>query len=312
MADKKGTISVVGSGGDTSDPRSYTDPASSQVNSGGYNPFATDPYSRSQVYLGSYTPSGATLPEVSPFAPGVIPLSQQSRGYMNYEDAALLPTQWGENQLRQFVNQGILNKVPGFDVGMGMPDIQNAWQSMVRASIVFNQGLKDGQQPWTPYDVMNSYGGGKKGQFGTKRDGDWVYDVATGERIKYVGPTSKTTTSKHVDLSSPEDAQVLITQALRQALGRAPTAKELARFKSSITGYEQAHPEVTTTTQQLSPDLASGKVDVTSESSTTSGGVSDAARAALVQDPTRETKEYGKYQGATTFFGALMQMMGGS
>lgn len=311
MADKKGTISIVGGGGDTSDPNSYISSASQQANSMGYNPFATDPYSRSKVYLGSYTPAGATLPEVAPYAPGVIPLSQQGRGYMDYQTAALLPTQWGENQLKQFVNQGILNKVPGFDVGMGMPDIQNAWQSMVKASIVFNQGLKPGQQPWTPYDVMNSYASGKKGQFGTKREGDWVYDVATGERIKYVGPTSKTTTSKHVDLSSPEDVQALTTQVLRQALGRAPTAKELARFKSTITGYEKANPTVTTTTQQLSPDLASGQVSVTSESSTTSGGVSDAARAALVQNPTEKTEEYGKYQGATTYFGALMQMMGG-
>lgn len=313
MADKRGTISLAGPGGSltASNVQGMIQSGSAAVNTGGGPGFFTnDPYNQYQVWMGQK--EGGYLPEYVPYAPGVTPLQRQQEGYRSYGDAVLAPTQWGENQLRQFVNQGIINKVPGFEVGMGMPQIQNAWQNMVQASILFNQGLKPGQTPWTPMDVLKSYGsGGMKGKFGTKREGDWVYDVATGERIKYVGPTSKTVTSKHVDLSSPEQVQALVTQTLREAIGRAPTAKELAKFKASIVGFEQAHPTVTTTTQQLKPDLATGQVDVTSESSTTSGGVTDAARAALVQEPTKETKEYGKYQAAT-YFGQLMQMIGGA
>lgn len=316
MADKKGTtgIPLGGTSLTTSDVQGLLGGASQQANTG-RSMFASDPYSQYNVYTGSKP--GTYFPEYVPYAPGVSlhpggvtgPLVP---GWQSYQDAALAPTTWGENQLREFVNKGIINKIPGFEVGMGMPQIQNAWQNMVQASVLFNQGLKPGQTPWTPMDVMNSYGsGGMKGKFGTKRDGDWVYDVATGERIKYVGPTSKTVTSKHVDISSPEQAQALITQTLREAIGRAPTAKELARFKASITGFEEAHPTVTTTTQQLKPNLATGQVDVTSESSTTSGGVSDAARASLVSEPTEKTKEYGKYQAAN-YFGQLLQMMGGS
>lgn len=239
------------------------------------------------------------------------------RGYQDkdlltdYDQARLMPLEWDNATTRAFVNKGIMNKIPGFDVNMGMPEIQAAWENMVKSSVLFNMkagGAED--KRWTPWDVMNSYSN-QKGKFGTVQKGDWVFDVATGERIKYVGPKSRTTTSKQVDLSSPEDAKVLVTQTLRELLGRAPTAKELGQFKASINGYERQHPEVTTTTQELSPDLASGEVNVTSQSSTTSGGVTDAARAALVQSPTVDTKEYGKYQAATTYWDAMMQMISG-
>ena len=123
-----------------------------------------------------------------------------------------------------------------------------------------------------------------------------------------------------MDLSSPEQAQALITQTLREALGRAPNAQELAKFKASISGFEQEHPQVTTTTETATAESiaaakASGSSDVFSggtTSSTTKGGVTDAARAALVTAPTEKTKEYGKYQSGTTYWDAMMQMIGGS
>ena len=239
------------------------------------------------------------------------PFSSKLPYSTNYAQAKLAPRDWSDSQLKEFVNTGILNKMPGFDTGMGLPEVMDAWDSLVQRTYQLNQGLVEGQKKWTPADVMATYSN-KKGSFGTQRQGDWIFDVATGERIKYVGPTSKTTTSKNIDLSSPEEAQALVTQVLREAIGRAPTAKELAQFKSTISGFEKANPEVTKTTQQLSPNLATGDVDVTSQSSVTSGGVSDAARAALVQNPIEDTKEYGKYQSGTTYFNALLAMVGGS
>lgn len=239
------------------------------------------------------------------------------RGYkdkdllVDYDQARLAPLSWDAETTRKFVNTGIMNKIPGFDVGMGMPEIQGAWDNMVKSSMLFNSkagGPED--KRWTPWDVMNSYAN-SKGKFGTVTKGDWVFDVATGERIKYVGKTTRTSTSKKVDLSDPEEARTLVTQMLREMLGRAPNDQELAQFRGSINAYEKANPTVTTTTQQLSPDLATGEVNVTDESSTTTGGVTDAARAALISAPTVETKEYGKYQAATTYWDAMMQMVSG-
>lgn len=235
-----------------------------------------------------------------------------------YAQARLAPRDWSSEQLKTFVNKGIVNKVPGFEAGMGLPEVLDAWDRLIQTSFKLNQGLPEDAKKWTPMDVLATYGK-DKGSFGTKREGDWIYDVATGERIKYVGKTKRTQKSKQVDLSSPEEVQALATQVLREALGRAPTAKELAQFKSTISGFEQANPTVSTTTQTITPQMieearASGRdVWETAESSTvTKGGVTDAARAQLISEPTMETKEYGKYQSGTTYFNALLGLIGGS
>lgn len=240
----------------------------------------------------------------------------KGHGYeeMTYDAARILPTGWGPERIKQFVNRGIMYGIPGFDVGMGMPEIVSAWDELVKASAIFSAGGKK----WTPWDVMETYGG-KEGKFGTMTKGDWVYDVATGERLKYVGKTTRKTTSEQVDLSSPEEVQALVTQVLREALGRAPNEKELARFKATISGFEKEHPLVTEVTETATAEsieaarLSGGDVFTgAQQKSVTSGGVTDAARAALVQAPTEETKEYGKYQAGTTYWDAMMQMIGGS
>jgi len=272
------------------------------------------------IYMGSkFNMFGG--PSTAPLMAGGQPLLKSAAPYsgmqagsstphiMGYDQAQALPATWSQKEVREFVNKGILQKVPGFDVNMGLPEVQAAWGRLVDASAIFNAG--GGGKKWTPWDVLDTYAN-QKGKYGTVTKGDWVFDVATGERIKYVGKTTKTSTKKDFNLSSPEDVKALTTQVLRELLGRAPNDKELAQFKASINGYEKANPTVTTTTQQLSPDLATGNLNVTDESSTTSGGVSDAARASLVQSPTEGTKEYGKYQAATTYYDALMQMVGGS
>ena len=227
---------------------------------------------------------------------------------VDYDTALGAPARWSQDTLKQFVNSGLLNKVPGFDSNMGMPEVLNAWGRLVDASTLYNQGA--GRAAWTPWDVLHSYAN-NQGKFGTVTKGDWQYDVATGERVKYVGKTTKTTKRKQFDISSPKDVQILATQTLRELLGRAPTEKEMATFKASINGYEKEHPTEITTTQKLAPDVATGQLNVTDETTTTKGGVTDAARAALVQDPTVKSKEYGKYQAATTYYDAMMQMIGG-
>jgi hypothetical protein len=166
---------------------------------------------------------------------------------------------------------------------------------------------------------MESYGGADAGKFGTMTKGDWVYDVATGERLKYVGKTTRKTKSEQVDLSSAEEVQALVTQVLREALGRAPNEKELARFKATITGFEKENPTITEVTETATEEsiaaaMASGGDVFTGaqQKSVTSGGVTDAARAQLVTDPTQDTQEYGKFQSGTTYWDAMMQMIGGS
>lgn len=228
--------------------------------------------------------------------------------FMDLQAARNLPLEWARNdpkKLREFVNKGIAGKIRGFDVDMGMPEIMSAWDDIVTTSVAFS---KSGQN-WSPWDVLASYGQGS-GKFGTQRKGDWEYDVATGKPVKYVGPKSKTTTAKRIDLSSAEDVKALTMQVLREALGRAPTDEEVAKFKASINSLENANPEVSTTTVQLTPNIQTGEVEQTSSSTTTSGGVSQDAMADLVRGTAEQTPEYAKFQGAN-YFNDLLAMIGG-
>jgi len=253
----------------------------------------------SPIYMGKV---GTT----SPFTrEGVV---QQKDQTLTYDQARLLPGDWYQNdpdQLKKLVNTGILNKVPGFQAGMGIGDIISAWDELVKTSFQLNQRTGS-EKRWTPWDVLNTYSN-PKGTYGEVKQGDWMVDAATGEKVKYVGPKSKTTTSRDVNLSSAEDVKALTTQVLTQALGRAPTSKEVAQYKSTINAQEAANPTITTSTQNIND-----RGEVASQNSTTSGGFDAAAQAQVVQDQASQSPEFAKYQSGTTYWNAMMQMLTGS
>lgn len=267
----------------------------------------------SKIYMGTLYGGSALYqtPTNGPYAQttnnGMLQKYNQSQTYGELKTA---PTTWDANTLKKFVNTGIMRNVKGFDVGMGMPEIMAAWDDMLQSSWAMNVNAKEGDKQWTPWDVLNSYGNSSN-KFGTITKDGWQYDVATGERIKYVGKTTKTTTSKNIDLSNPGQVKAIVTDSLRQLLGRAPTDKELAQYRASINGYENSNPAVSTTTQTLTPDITTGTVDVTGQNTVTAGGVTDADRQQLISDQATQTKEYGKYQAATTYWNAMMQMIAG-
>ena len=251
----------------------------------------------SQVYMGS---NRLMNPGLAAGGVGMIG-ALQGKPTDNYENVRLLPTQWDEKQRRDFVSKGILYGIPGFDYNMGMPEIASAWDEMVKSAQSFS---KPGAE-WSPWDVMESYQK-DPGSWGTVRRGDWLYDARTNEKVKYVGPRTKTTTSKNINLSSPEDVKALTTQMLTELLGRAPNAEELAKYRASINGFERENPELTTTTSTLND-----QEEVIKQSSVTTGGASQAALGGIISEGAKKGPEYGKFQSGTTYFNALMQMIAG-
>lgn len=235
--------------------------------------------------------------------------SRNQRNTMKGGVAKSLPLSWMQNDpetLKKFVNTGILNKVPGFDVGMGMPEIMKAWENLLEQSFEMNKYMPGGaDRKLTPWDVLNSYSN-QAGKFGTIKRGDWLYDIATGEKVKYVGPKTKTQTNKRIDLSSAEDVRAITTNALSELLGRAPTAEELGRFRATINALEESNPITATTTQTLD-DMG----EVIDTQTRQEGGISAEARAAAITDDTKATPEFAKFQSGTTYWGALVQMLGG-
>jgi len=263
----------------------------------------------SSIYMGKnpayspFTVGGTQMARTGPYAEGLGKRPSVSEDRMvSYGDAQNMPLSWSSKEISKFVNSGILYKIPGFSSNMGMPEVMSAWDDALKASYAFSQS---GGKKWTPWDVIDSYKTGTGG-YGEVKQGDWMVDAATGAKIKYVGPRSKTQVDKHVDLSSAEDVQAITTNALTQLLGRAPTEKEVAQYKATINGYEKAHPQVTTTTQQIN---AQGEAGGTS--STTTGGATTEGRQALISEETVGSQEYNKYQAGTTYYNALLAMMGG-
>lgn len=236
-------------------------------------------------------------------------IEKPERNTMSAGEARGLPLQWLQNDpetLKKFVNTGVLNKIPGFDVGMGMPEVMQAWNRLLEDSWMMNNYMPGGEdKKFTPWDVMNSYSNADN-KFGTVKRGDWLYDIATGEKVKYVGPKSKTSTQKKIDLSNAEDVRAIATNALAELLGRAPNAEELAQFRTSINAFEEKNPLMATTTETLDDR---GEVIATETKQT--GGVSAEARGLLVSDVAKKGPEYAKFQSGTTYWNSLMQMLGG-
>lgn len=244
------------------------------------------------------------------YLPGVraegIGYVRPSSGTTTYNAAQNLPGVWYNDNpgaYKEFVNKAVLYKLPGASPDMGLPEVGKVWDDLLQTAIGLSKATG---REWSPWDVLESYNR-KPGSLGTSRQGDWLIDNATGERVKYVGPRTKTTTGRAVDLSSPEEVQALAQQALTQMIGRAPTDKELAQFKASLNAFERENPEITTTTETYN-DMG----EVVATDVQRSGGASEAALSSLIQEDVKDTKEYGKYQGGTTFFNALLQMVGGS
>jgi hypothetical protein len=258
------------------------------------------------VYLGTRPRASAKELKLA----GVSGTAEAGESVLMYNDAIGLPLTWSRNdpnKLKEFVNKGILLKVPGFTPDMGMPEIMDAWKSAVDASIEFS---KNSPTRWTPWDVIDSYGN-SKGSMGTTVENGWVIDIATGKRIGYKGELTKKTKRTEVNLTSPEEVHAIMNQALADALGRAPSDKELATFRASVATMEAQRPQVSEVTTQLKPNLETGQLEEVSTSAVSSGGVSSGDIQQAAMEAAQRTPEYGKYQSGTTYFDAMMQMITG-
>src|SRR5574342_547801 len=95
--------------------------ASAQANMPGRF-FQNNPLNNYPVYLGAaiapigVVPKTGVLGGVGKMAAGV---SGGQLGYTDYQSAVLAPTQWDANKMKDFINRGIINKVPGSKPGMG-------------------------------------------------------------------------------------------------------------------------------------------------------------------------------------------------
>lgn len=117
-------------------------------------------------------------------------------------------------------------------------------------------------------------------------------------------PRSVTQTQTTSNLSTGADSHALFLQAAQSLLGRDPTKSEVSSFQKALNAYEKKNPTVSTTTSNYVGDT------LQSQNTTTKGGVTDASRGLMATEDIKADPEYGAYQAATTYFGALMDMIG--
>lgn len=227
------------------------------------------------VFMGRKSQLGGAEQESRRFTPGPTP---QVPDVKNYQDAVNQFYTWDDNTKQQFRAQLAL---AGANTDQ-MTDMQlaKAWESYVAQSGAYWQnGNGRGLTPW---DIL-------------------AMDRTNREKQ---GPTKTTSTSTALDISTRQDAQAIAQSAARSLLGRDPTQSEITKLLGTLNQYERNNPRVTTSESIQQPGGGG------SQTSTTTGGVSDAARQVLAQEQAKQNPEYGAYQAATTYYEAMMQVLG--
>ena len=187
---------------------------------------------------------------------------------------------WDDRTRSKFVTQLSL---AGYNAsGLTDSDLAKAWGAYTeQAASYYAQGKK-----LTPWDIL-------------------AKDRRMRENAPPEAPRTVTSTETNADLSTRQDAHALFLQAAQQLLGRDPTAQEIKGFQSTLNAYEKANPVTRTTVSKYQGQ------DLQSQKSTTQGGVSAEAKQLMASQDIKKDPEFGAYQAATTYFDAMMQMIGG-
>ncbi len=249
-----------------------------------------------QSFMGSYgisTQGGSKDPLVYIGAGrGTMPIGMSGAGTYDFKGAAATKLNtlklsqvadqyysWDSRTKNKFLTN--LN-LAGYDTSsMKDEQIASLWGAYAQQSANY---LRSGQK-LTPWDIL-------------------AKDRA--QREEYLNtPRTVTQTSKSFDMSTRGDAQAIFLAAAQQLVGRDPTKGEISAFQKALNKYEKANPTITKTTTNYLGD------EVTGQESTTTGGVKDGARNVMAMEDIKADPEYGAYQAATTYFDALMEMIGG-
>lgn len=231
-----------------------------------------------QVYMGNIL--GDTRPEIQN------PISSQT---MTTDQATQSFYQWAPVEQQAFTN-----KLYRAGIISSPSDFQSAVSYWTQAVAFAGNQFTYGHKKITPWDVVQQSLG-----------------LANAAKAKANLPSTTTNTSTAVQVLTNGDANSMINAMYQNELGRNPTDGELSRYRSMLINTSKADPQVTTTRTTSTPDL-SGRNTTESTSSTQKGGWSSAGLNQQLQGNVQADPEYGAYQAATTYMGALENAMSGA
>lgn len=224
------------------------------------------------VYLGGSMPNWSGGDHAAQ-APHIVSLTQAQNDFYSWSPAE--QQQWANKMYRA----GLINDPGNYDAALAQ------WRSAVE----FAAGQYTyGKKRITPWDVMQDRLGLSK----LAGNGN--------------GPRTVTSTSTRLQVLTNGDANAMITAIFQNQLGRDPDKGEMARYRSMLINKVKDSPETTKTT------TTTDALGNSTSSSTSSGGVSQGELQSLVQEPVNADPEWGAYQAATTYMGALEGLLGGN
>ena len=200
------------------------------------------------------------------------------------------PYMWSDEEQRaQVANAVKLGLLPA---GSTFDDfVSRVWQGAVwRAAKTYD--ASQGQRKVTPFDVIDMYG--KEAQAGLNPNDP--------NSPNFTGTKTETATS--INQLSEGQAWAALRNTLSGMLGRDPSDRELRNFTYKMNGLAAANPTITHTTAQYKDGQEVSRNSVTSGGFTTE----DAAQAAY--DNAQQSKEYGAYQAATSYFNSVLSALG--
>lgn len=216
---------------------------------------------------------------------------------------------WGLKKQSDFVAQGILSGM--LRLGDGPLEGAKLWKKLVKEAAQYGAAGKKVR----PIDLMASYvqAAGGTGANAWRQQGVWEVNVVTGERRysgpgTYLGDGKAQQTDTRIDLTDPDTARAMATRLFQDMMGRDPGQGELGGFAAALHEAERNSPVVSTTTTQY--DMDTGQQ--LSSSTQQSGGLTAESRAYIGEQKIKGTKEYGAFQAATTYQGALENLVFGA
>jgi hypothetical protein len=189
------------------------------------------------------------------------------------------------------------------------PAEQQAWANkMYRAGLINDpSNFKDAVAQWA--DAVDFAAG--QYTYGKKRITPWdvMQDRLGLSKLAGNGNGPKTTVNRTTApmVLTNGDADSMIVTIFQNGLGRDPTKGELSRYRSMLINQVNDNPRTTTTKQTTD---AAG--EVTSSDISYSGGVSENDLNMTLRNQQHADPEWGAYQAATTYMGALESLLGGS
>lgn len=264
------------------------------VSSGGSSSGGKDVYMGVQV-----TPSkGVRAPFSS--APGL--MQRTKPRWMSVDEATGTFYSWTTKKQDDFLAKLKVSGLVQSDAGA--IEAGKVWSALVTEAAAYGA---QGKQV-SPFDLLSRYVK-SSGASEWKKDSTGRFEVnaLTGER-RYIGPQFSTTTATHTDLTDPATARAIAEKMFQDLMGRNPGKGEIGQFASALSSSEAANPAADVTTTQY--DMSSG--DAISSNTTSSGGVSADAKAMLAEDQIKKKREYGAVQAATTYQGALDDLVYGA